>query len=50
MLPPRRALDADGYLDRRYYANDATHANADYGELLLSSVEAQYLSKAKDAA
>jgi len=28
-----------GYLDQEYYANDATHANMKYGELVLSQLE-----------
>jgi hypothetical protein len=44
MLPPRAALDRDGYLANEYYANDATHANYFYGELLLREVEARFVT------
>jgi hypothetical protein len=38
--PPSEALTPDGYLDPAYYANDATHANAEYGRLVLRQLEA----------
>lgn len=38
--PPALAFDADGYLDARLYADDATHANIDYGALVLDQVSA----------
>lgn len=43
MMPSADALDADGFLAEDYYANDATHANASYGEVLLKEIEASYL-------
>jgi hypothetical protein len=42
MLPPAAALDEAGFLARDYYANDATHANPDYGELVLRNIEKRY--------
>ena len=42
MMPPAAALDPEGFLARDYYANDATHANPPYGELVLREVEARY--------
>jgi hypothetical protein len=38
--PPPASLDADGYLAPDFYANDATHANPSYGELVLQQIEA----------
>lgn len=40
MLPPASAVDEAGFLLSDYYAKDATHANADYGELLIREIEA----------
>ncbi|WP_070155913.1 hypothetical protein [Sphingobium phenoxybenzoativorans] len=37
--PPSLALTHTGFLDPAYYANDATHANSDYGELILQTIE-----------
>ncbi len=37
---PSGTRDAAGYLDRSYYADDATHANAAYGGLVLAQVAA----------
>ena len=42
MAPPQGALDPEGFLAREYYAHDATHANPDYGELVLQQVEHLY--------
>lgn len=36
---PAEAVDAQGFLDARYGAGDATHANAGYGALLLDRFE-----------
>lgn len=41
MLPPTQALTSDGFLKPEYYAGDATHANARYGELVLQQIEAR---------
>jgi hypothetical protein len=41
MLPPQGAVDENGFLISDYFAKDATHANADYGELLLREIEAR---------
>ncbi|MBW9064485.1 hypothetical protein JNB71_14245 [Rhizobium herbae] len=37
---PPGTRDAGGYLDRAYYAGDATHANAAYGALVLDQIAA----------
>lgn len=42
MLPPAAAVDSHGFLATDYYANDATHANYLYGELLLREVEGRF--------
>jgi hypothetical protein len=43
MLPPKISIDHKGFLSRDFYANDATHANHFYGELLLREVEQRFL-------
>lgn len=43
MYPPAEACDGDGFLSPDYYANDATHANPSYGELIMSLLEARWL-------
>ncbi len=40
VLPPAEAQTPEGFLRPEYYANDATHANAGYGELVLRQLEA----------
>lgn len=40
LLPPAEAQTTEGFLKPEYYANDATHANAGYGELVLRQLEA----------
>lgn len=45
MMPPAAALDPEGFLARDYYANDATHANPAYGELVLREVESRYVQE-----
>ena len=37
--PPKEAVDEEGFLERRYWRNDATHANAAYGELVLRQID-----------
>ena len=37
---PAQASDPEGFLDRHYYAGDATHANRQYGELVLHQLDA----------
>lgn len=37
--PPAAAMDTDGFLAPEFYANDATHANPSYGELVLQQIE-----------
>jgi len=49
LMPPSAALDGDGFLSKDFYANDATHANESYGELLLKAVEARYLAESDEA-
>lgn len=36
--PPIEAFDQDGFLAKQFYADDATHANAEYGALVLSLI------------
>jgi hypothetical protein len=36
---PEEAFSPQGFLDRKYYGDDATHANVAYGELVLRKVE-----------
>lgn len=40
--PPPAALDVDGFLAPEFYAGDATHANASYGELVLQQIEESF--------
>ncbi|GAA4742015.1 hypothetical protein GCM10023264_03900 [Sphingomonas daechungensis] len=42
MMPPAKAVDRRGFLARDFYANDATHANHFYGELLLREIETRF--------
>jgi hypothetical protein len=44
LLPPAIALDKDGFLAPKFYANDATHANSAYGEAILTEVEQLFTS------
>lgn len=37
--PPKESMDEQGFLKREYYADDATHANAEYGALTLRQLE-----------
>jgi hypothetical protein len=37
--PPSEGFSPDGFLKREYYAGDATHANAEYGVLVLNHLE-----------
>lgn len=37
--PPAGSQTAEGYLKHEFYADDATHANAAYGELVLKQLE-----------
>ncbi|GAA4764072.1 hypothetical protein [Novosphingobium ginsenosidimutans] len=46
MFPPEEACDADGFLLPEYYANDATHANPSYGELIMQKLESRWLTRA----
>lgn len=43
MLPPAEARDKDGFLLPEFYANDATHANPLYGELLMQAIERRWM-------
>lgn len=47
--PPPAAVHPKGYLDRPFYARDATHANVEYGDLVVSQLEA-HLNLAPGAA
>ena len=38
LKPPNQSLSEHGYLKEEYYANDATHANAQYGLLVLNQL------------
>jgi hypothetical protein len=49
MMPPGAARDHKGFLRRDLYANDATHANHHYGELVLREIESRYLTAETDA-
>lgn len=40
LLPPAETQTTEGFLKPEYYGNDATHANAAYGELVLRQLEA----------
>lgn len=40
--PPPAACDSDGFLERDFYAGDATHANVAYGELVLQQLEERF--------
>jgi hypothetical protein len=42
LMPPAAAFDEEGFLSPDYYAKDATHANPDYGELILQEIEGRY--------
>lgn len=42
--PPQKSMDSNGFLAKCFYANDATHANKNYGELVVAQVIA-YLEK-----
>jgi hypothetical protein len=37
--PPKDAVRPDGFLKTEYYGGDATHANAEYGKLVLRQLE-----------
>jgi hypothetical protein len=40
--PPPMACDAEGFLAPPFYAKDATHANADYGDLVVMQLEERF--------
>ncbi len=40
--PPPNACDSKGFLARSFYARDATHANAEYGELVVAQLEDRF--------
>lgn len=46
LLPPKKALDGNGFLTLEYSRQDATHANRDYGELILRQIESRYVRSA----
>jgi hypothetical protein len=35
---PQRSRNSDGFLARRFYGSDTTHANFEYGMLVLNQV------------
>ena len=37
--PPRATVTPNGFLHPDYFANDASHANTAYGEMVLSQIE-----------
>ncbi|QUT04358.1 hypothetical protein KFK14_14935 [Sphingobium phenoxybenzoativorans] len=39
MVPPAQSCTGEGFLRTEYYANDATHANRRYGDLILRQIE-----------
>jgi len=39
LMPPHAGVEDGGFLARKYYAKDATHANAQYGELILREID-----------
>jgi len=43
MVPPRRAVDEEGFLRPEFYANDATHGNWRYGERVIRELERRYI-------
>ena len=46
LSPPEEAVDPDGFLSYAFYANDATHANPLYGQLVLKQLEIFLLNPA----
>lgn len=36
--PPPEAVTPDGFLERRFWRNDPTHANAAYGQLVVDQI------------
>jgi hypothetical protein len=47
--PPAAACDEEGFLRRHFYARDATHANAAYGELVIEQLEQLRLERGAGA-
>ncbi|MEO6359673.1 MAG: hypothetical protein ABIO43_03740 [Sphingomicrobium sp.] len=47
MMPPTEAVDADGFLKAECFANDATHANDNYGELVLQQLELALIGRSR---
>lgn len=45
VIVPPAATMRDGFLRRQFYAQDTAHANSDYGEIILRTVETQLLKK-----
>lgn len=43
MMPPKRAVDEEGFLRAEFYANDATHGNWRYGERVIREIERRYV-------
>jgi hypothetical protein len=38
LLPPKESIDSEGFLVHECYANDATHGNKKYGELIIEQL------------
>jgi hypothetical protein len=48
LMPPAAAIDQRGFLLPEYYASDATHANASYGELVMGELEDRFFAAKQD--
>lgn len=47
---PAKCFNLDGFLARRFYANDITHANKEYGALVLKQLATHFTRKKSDKA
>jgi hypothetical protein len=43
LMPPKRAVNEEGFLRPEFYANDATHGNWRYGERVIRELERRYV-------
>lgn len=50
MMPPKRAVDEEGFLRAEFYANDATHGNWRYGERVIREIERRYVGTSAERA
>jgi hypothetical protein len=48
--PPSEAFDADGFLAEEFYGDDATHANARYGALVVKQISEIIRNRVPEAA